>query len=92
MLSFIVTIYNITLIIGCCLWIQSCEIDPERKKKERIQLIEHLTKQQTDSISMELDSLCKLKQTELLEPLVDSLLQKRIEEIRKGLDEIKQGQ
>lgn len=63
----------------------SCDIDPTRKKKDRIKLIEELTKLKTDSLKRELDSLCAISIEENFDILVDSMVEVRVEKIKEKM-------
>ena len=65
----------------------SCGIDPHRKKKDRAKLIESLVKEQTDSLRIELDSLCIKTKASEFDFLVDSVLEERLVEIQGKLEE-----
>lgn len=65
----------------------SCGIDPQRKKKDRNKLIESLAKEQTDSLKIELDSICELTKENEFDLLVDSILEERLVEIQNKLEE-----
>ncbi|MGK0388189.1 MAG: hypothetical protein ACI94Y_000917 [Maribacter sp.] len=65
----------------------SCGIDPQRKKKDRTKLIELLAKEQTDSLKIELDSLCVEAKENEFDFLVDSVLEERLVEIQGKLEE-----
>ena len=65
--------------------LNSCEIDPNRKKKDRKKLIEELTMLQTDSLRKELDSLCIITKEVEFEGLVDSVLDSKLKEIKEKI-------
>lgn len=65
----------------------SCGIDSSRKKKDRTKLIEELTKNQTDSLRVELDSICIETKEQQFEILVDSVLDVRLGEVKDKLKE-----
>lgn len=65
----------------------SCGIDTSRKKKDRITLIEELTKIQTDTLRVQLDSLCILKKEAEFDILKDSLLDAKLTDIKNKLKE-----
>ncbi len=75
----------IIILIGLSL--VACDIDPEKKKKERSKLIDKLTKERTTTLALEMDSLCQLKDSLEFEYLVDSVLNARIDEIRNKMKE-----
>ncbi len=64
----------------------SCEIDPKRKKKERLKLIEQVVEDSTKSLKKELDSLCIQLEQNRFEELVDSIKEVRINEIRRKME------
>jgi len=74
----------VILIIASSL-LHSCNIDPARKKKDRTELIEHLTNQQTGPLKKEIDSLCSFQYDSLLVLAKDSILELRLAEIREKL-------
>ncbi len=63
----------------------ACDIDPERKKKDRMNLIEDLTILRTDSLQSEMDSICDLRKETEFDHLVDSMLEARLVEIKKRI-------
>jgi hypothetical protein len=65
----------------------SCGIDPHRKKKDRTKLIESIAKEQTDTLKIELDSLCIEAKENEFDFLVDSVLEERLVEIQGKLEE-----
>jgi len=73
---------NYIYIIIAIITLSSCEIDPQRKKKDRIKLIEELTITKTDSLKLELDSICIEMGDKRFEELVDSVLEAKVDEIK----------
>ena len=74
------------ILTGSLLFFVACEVDPERKKKERAEVISHYVKLQTDSIKIELDSICKIVQVENFEHFVDSVLEARIAKMKAQIE------
>ncbi len=67
----------------------SCEIDPNRKKKQKFNYIEDQVKKHTDSLGLVLDSLCDLHQKERFDFMVDSIIDVRLADIRRKIDQKK---
>ncbi len=77
---------RIFILILITTFLLSCEIDPNRKKKERRKFIEKQVDHHTDSLKMELDSLCNEYHLIHFDELVDSIIDIRLVDIRRKMN------
>lgn len=70
------------------IWLSSsCKNEPKPLNKEEEEMVARLARKQTDSLTRTLDSACIRLVEQSYIALSDSLLQKRIEEIRLKMEE-----
>ncbi len=71
--------------MGLFIFLTSCEIDPNRKRKAKQKLIEKLVNEKTDSLKMDLDSICVIRKEVEFDDLVDSIIDVRLVDIRRKM-------
>ena len=78
-------IVKIFMCIFVCLSGASCGVSSHELEVEKKLLIDSLTKHKKVILTRELDSICKQAEAERLRSIADSLLEYRIEEIKRKL-------